>query len=263
MLRAAMTDAPIDHDNLEEFRAPEDYDAEHGALDADGAFMVAFAAATGGPVLDIACGTGRIALPLARAGIRVTGIDLSAHMLERARSQSAGLPLTLHLADVRDFTLHEGPFACATMAGHAFQQMLDDADQRALFRCVHRHLATGGLFVFDSRNPNGQETCDTKGEEFWHSYIGADGKPGETSTESRWDEARQLLHYTVIRRRPGRAKGESAETRQRISLRYTPADLLARHLVAEGFVALAQYGDWTWGPVRQDSYEIVTVARKL
>jgi SAM-dependent methyltransferase len=258
MLRAAMTDAPIDHDNLEEFRAPEDYDAEHGALDADGAFMVALAAATGGPVLDIACGTGRVALPLARAGIRVTGIDLSAHMLEHARAQSAGLPLSLHLADVRDFTLHDGPFACATMAGHAFQQMLSDADQRALFRCVHRHLVPGGLFAFDSRNPNGVETHDTKGEEFWHSFIGANGRPGETFLESRWDEALQLLHYTVIRRLEGRA-----ETRKRITLRYAPPDGLARHLVAEGFVVLAQYGDWTQGPVRKDSHEIVTVARKL
>lgn len=263
MLRAAMTEIPVDHDNLEEFRAPEDYDAEHGALDADGAFMVAFAAATGGPVLDIACGTGRIALPLARAGIRVTGIDLAPEMLSRARAQSAGLPLTFHLADVRDFTLHEGPFRCATMAGHAFQQMLSDADQRALFRCVHRHLATGGLFAFDSRNPNGQETYSTKGEEFWHSYIGADGKPGETFTESRWDEARQLLHYTVIRRPAGQPRGAAGETRKRITLRYTPADILARHLVAEGFVVLAQYGDWTWGPVRKDSYEIVTIARRL
>lgn len=257
-----MTDAPIDHDNLEEFRAPEDYDAEHGGLDADGAFMVALASGTGGPVLDIACGTGRVALPIARAGIAVTGIDLSAQMLERARGQSAGLPLTLHLADARDFTLHEGPFAGAVMAGHAFQQMLTDADQRALFRCVHRHLATGGLFAFDSRNPNGQETYTTKGEEFWHSYIAADGRPGQTFTEALWDEARQLLHYTVIRRWPGKTRG-CAETRQRITLRYTPADVIARHLVAEGFAVLAQYGDWTHGPVRKDSYEIVTVARKL
>ena len=263
MLRAAMKDALLDHDNLEEFRAPEAYDAEHGALDADGAFMVALAAATGGPALDIACGTGRIALPLARAGIRVTGIDLSPHMLEHARAQSAGLPLTLHIADVRDFALHEGPFRVATMAGHAFQQMLDDADQRALFRCVHRHLAPGGLFAFDSRNPNGQETYDSTGEEFWHSYIGADGQPGETFTESRWDAARQLLHYTVIRRRPGAPKGARGETRQRITLRYTPPDGLARHVVAEGFAVLAQYGDWDRGPVRSASYEIVTVARKL
>jgi SAM-dependent methyltransferase len=253
-----MSDALIDHDNLEEFRAPEDYDAEHGALDADGAFMVDIAAASRGPVLDIACGTGRIAVPLARAGIRVTGIDLAAEMLEHARARSAGLKLSLHLADARDFTLHDGPFACATMTGHAFQQMLDDADQRALFRCVHRHLAPGGLWVFDSRNPNGEETRDSAGEEFWHRFTGADGRPGDTFTQARWDESRQLLHYTVIRRRKGRA-----ETRQRITLRYTPPDGIARNLVAEGFAVLAQYGDWNRGPVRKHSYEIVTVARKL
>lgn len=253
-----MSDTLIDHDNLEEFRSPDDYDAEHGALDADGAFMVAFAVSGGGPLLDIACGTGRIAIPVARAGIPVTGIDLSPQMLERARRMGCGLPLTLHLADVRDFSLAEGPFRCATMAGHAFQQMLTDADQRALFRCVHRHLAAGGVFAFDSRNPNGLETYDTRSPEFWHRFTGADGRSGETFTESRWDETRQLLHYTVIRRRKGRR-----ETRQRITLRYTAADFIARQLVAEGFAVLAQYGDWAWGPVRKDSYEIVTIARKL
>ena len=45
-----MTEPLIDHDNLEEFRAPDDFDAEHGALDADGAFMVAFAVSGGGPL---------------------------------------------------------------------------------------------------------------------------------------------------------------------------------------------------------------------
>ena len=253
-----MSDALIDHDNLEEFRSPDDYEAEHGALDADGAFMVAFAVSGGGPLLDIACGTGRVALPVARAGIPVTGIDLSPQMLERARRMGCGLPPTLHLADVRDFSLTEGPFRCATMAGHAFQQMLTEADQRALFRCVHRHLAAGGVVAFDSRNPNGLETYDTRSPEFWHRFTGADGRSGETFTESRWDETRQLLHYTVIRRRKGRR-----ETRQRITLRYTAADFIARQLVAEGFAVLAQYGDWAWGPVRKDSYEIVTIARKL
>jgi SAM-dependent methyltransferase len=220
--------------------------------------MLAVAMRSGGPVLDIACGSGRIALPLARAGIAVTGIDLSAPMLERARAQSAGLPLILQLADCRDFNAAGGPFACATMAGHAFQQMLTDANQRALFRCVHRHLAPGGIFVFDSRNDNGEDTRDTKGEEFWHSFLATDGRRTDTFLESRWDPAAQLLHYTVIRRRKGRK-----DSRQRITLRYTAADVIARHLVAEGFAVLAQYGDWAHGPVRKTSPEIVTIARKL
>lgn len=258
MLRAAMAEAAIDHDNLEEFQAPEAYDVEHGALDADGAFMLAVAMRTGGPVLDIACGTGRIALPLARAGIAVTGIDLAQRMLERARAQGAGLPLTLQLADCRDFAAPGGPFACATMAGHAFQQMLTDTDQRALFRCVHRHLAPRGLFVFDSRNDTGEDTRDTRGEEFWHSFVATDGERTDTFLESRWNPEAQLLHYTVIRRRKGRS-----DSRRRITLRYTAADVIARHLAAEGFAVLAQYGDWENGPVRKASPEIVTIARKL
>lgn len=253
-----MRTTSIDHDNLEEFRHPEHYDAEHGSLDADGEFMLAVARRTGGPVLDIACGSGRIALPLARGGIAVTGIDLSAEMLERARAQSAGVPLRLELADCRDFNAGGGPFACATMAGHAFQAMLTDADQRALFRCVHRHLSPGGIFAFDSRNDNGEDTRTTKTEVFWHSFVAPDGQRTDTYYETRWDAPAQLLHYTLTRRRKGRTL-----SRQRITLRYTPADQIARQLVAEGFAVLAQYGDWTSGPVRKTSPEIVTIARKL
>lgn len=253
-----MSDAAIDHDNLEEFRKPEHYDAEHGSLDADGAFMLAVARRTGGPVLDIACGSGRIALPLARSGIAVTGIDLSAEMLERARAQSAGLQLRLDLADCRDFNVAGRPFACAVMAGHAFQAMLTDADQRALFRCVHRHLAPGGIFAFDSRNDDGEDTRTTKAEEFWHSFVAPDGQRTDTYYESRWDARAQLLHYTLTRRRKGRTL-----SRQRITLRYTPADVIARQVTAEGFAVLAQYGDWANGPVRRTSPEIVTIARKL
>ena len=81
----------IDHDNLEEFADPETYDIEDDS-DTGIAFYAALARETGGPVLEIACGTGRVGIPIARLGYAVTGLDIVPGMLELARRKSAGLP---------------------------------------------------------------------------------------------------------------------------------------------------------------------------
>ena len=80
----------IGHDNLEEFAEPENYDRQFGAIGAEGAYFLDTVRRNGGPVLDIGCGTGRLAIPLAREGLAVTGVDLSDGMLARARGLSAG-----------------------------------------------------------------------------------------------------------------------------------------------------------------------------
>jgi ubiquinone/menaquinone biosynthesis C-methylase UbiE len=76
----------IDHTNLEEFADPHTYDIEDNT-DTGIAFYSALAQETGGPVLEIACGTGRVSLPIARLGCAVTGLDIVTGMLEQARSK--------------------------------------------------------------------------------------------------------------------------------------------------------------------------------
>src|SRR3954453_11293584 len=75
----------IDHDNLEEFRDPQTYDLECDAFVEDWPFVAQWARAVGGPLLDLACGTGRMALRLAAQGYRVTGVDVVPEMIARAR----------------------------------------------------------------------------------------------------------------------------------------------------------------------------------
>ena len=96
----------IDHDNLEEFSDPANYDMED-ASDTGIAFYTALAQETGGPVLEIACGTGRVSIPIARLGFSVTGLDIVPGMIERARSKSVGLPTRWIVGDARTFDLNE------------------------------------------------------------------------------------------------------------------------------------------------------------
>src|ERR687896_2095838 len=90
----------IDHDNLEEYADPVDYDWRYSS-DTGVAFYSALAWEAGGPVLEIACGTGRVAIPIARQGFAVTGLDVVPGMLERARSKAAGLPIRWIEGDAR------------------------------------------------------------------------------------------------------------------------------------------------------------------
>ena len=79
----------IDHDNLEEFRDPQTYDLEDEGYDEDYPLTEQWARSLGGPLLDLACGTGRMALRMAAQGYQVTGVDIMPEMIARARQKAA------------------------------------------------------------------------------------------------------------------------------------------------------------------------------
>ncbi|MGH7466784.1 MAG: class I SAM-dependent methyltransferase [Longimicrobiales bacterium] len=121
-------------------------------------FYVDAARAVGGPVLEVGCGTGRVLLPTARAGIEITGLDASPHMLEECRTrlqqESAEVRARVRLvqADMRDFQL-EQRFRLVTIPFRPFQHLARVADQIACLHSLHRHLVPDGKLVFDLFNP--------------------------------------------------------------------------------------------------------------
>jgi SAM-dependent methyltransferase len=129
------------------------------ADDPDAAFLLAFAARTGGPVLDLGCGAGRFLVPLAEAGYAVTGVDTSAAMLAEAKAAlaEAGLAgaVTLRHDDFRALaTLGDERFALAFCAQNTFLHMADTTAQQAALRAIAAHLRPGGLLVLDLIHPN-------------------------------------------------------------------------------------------------------------
>lgn len=123
------------------------HDVECGAYGADLPFWEGLAtAAEDGPVLDLGCGTGRVALHLARRGHQVIGLDIDPELISVLRARAESLPLETVVADARDFHLdREVGLALAPMQT---LQLLDDADDRlACLRCVSAHLTPGGLFA--------------------------------------------------------------------------------------------------------------------
>lgn len=141
----------LDHDNFEAFFDPASYDRADSS-DTGVAFYRDLAHETGGPILEIACGTGRVTLPIARMGYPITGLDIVPGMLAQARRKSAGLPARWVEGDARSFDLGER-FRLIYITGNAFQAFVTNAEQAVLLQCVYAHLADDGLFAFETRNP--------------------------------------------------------------------------------------------------------------
>src|ERR1700754_4911824 len=120
----------------------------------DLAFYLEQAAASRGPVLELGCGTGRIAIPIAESGVSVTGLDISKKMLERAEQKRTSLAperrdlLRLIHGDMTSFDLHE-QFPLITIPFRPFQHLLSVEAQLNCLTCARRHLAKGGRLVMD------------------------------------------------------------------------------------------------------------------
>ena len=258
----------LDHDNLEEFSDPINYDFEDPS-DTGVAFYSALAQEAGGPVLEIACGTGRVAIPIARLGFSTTGVDILPGMLEQARRKSAGLPVRWVEGDARTFALHE-QFRLIFMTGNAFQAFITNAEQEALLQRVHAHLHDEGLFAFETRNPLLPNLKTREGlfvaletheaEEEWPSFINANGHEVRVSRTRVYDHVAQVVHLTSYKRWH---EGGTEQSRvSRTALRYTFPQELAALLYYNGFRIIRQYGDWNEEPLSATSPSIISVCRK-
>jgi SAM-dependent methyltransferase len=258
----------LDHNNLEAFSDPINYDQEDPS-DTGVAFYSALAREAGGSVLEIACGTGRVTIPIAKLGFPTTGLDIVPGMLERARSKSAGLPVRWVEADARTFDLHE-QFRLIFLTGNAFQAFVTNAEQDALLQRVHAHLHDEGLFAFETRNPLFPNTrtregffplLETRAEaEERPPFIDVDGHEVRESITQVYDHVMQILHLTGQKRwHDGKAERTKIT---RTALRYTFPQELAALLHHNGFRIERQYGDWNYEPLGATSPSIITICRK-
>ena len=223
---------------------------------ADDAFFLALAWREGGPVLDLGCGTGRLARAMANAGLDVTGIDAEKAMLAQARVLDAGAGTRYILGDARTFAL-DRRFRVIVMTAHGFQHLLTEADQAAALTRIAAHLEPGGCFAFDLRNLAAQDFTRPGRYRPWESFQDEAGRRVTVETAPHWDRASGIASY-YLRRRP---EGGTIR-RSKVRLRYTEVTALDRLLAAAGLVVEARYGDWPCEPFHAASPEIITVCRR-
>src|ERR1051325_2503402 len=135
------------------------YDSCFPGLAGDVQFYVEEAQKAGSPVLELGCGTGRILLPIAEAGVSVVGLDLSPSMLEILRRKlarcSAETQARVQLVegDMRTFSL-EQRFNLAMIPYRAFLHLLTSKDQRQALTCIRDHLVENGRLVLNIFDPD-------------------------------------------------------------------------------------------------------------
>jgi SAM-dependent methyltransferase len=130
-------------------------------------FYAGLARQQAGAVLELACGTGQLTIPVAMAGLTAVGLDRSSAMLSvaRTRASAAGASVAFVEGDMRDFGLGRS-FSLIFVARNSLLHLLSTTDLLAAFTAVRRHLAPGGVFAFDIFNPDVRMLARPSGQRF-------------------------------------------------------------------------------------------------
>lgn len=227
------------------------YDAEN-PWDTDKDYCFALAE-NAGSVLDLGCGTGELATRLAGTR-RVTGVEPAAAMLDHARRRQGADQVRWVEADARTVRLNE-TFDLIVMTGHAFQCLLTQDDQQALCATIAAHLAPGGTFIFDSRNPAVEEWRQwTPDQSRWMLTVPDLGE-FETWNDVRFDQDTAIAAYDTVY--CDRKSGQTWQATSRIL--FASQSQIAEAIASAGLKPHRWMGDWTGGPMTEMSPEIIPV----
>ncbi|GAA2099814.1 class I SAM-dependent methyltransferase [Kitasatospora saccharophila] len=223
----------------------EFYDHEFATRGHDVPFFLDRAVRADGPVLEVACGTGRITLPIARAGVDVTGLDVMPSMLALARRRSAaeGLPVEWLEQDCRAIRT-DRRYALVFSATNAMQHLHDLDSVLAFLTSAREVLRPGGTLVLDVFNPAPAKLTRLPDAPYHHkSVTDLDGTRLDVRAATRYDAATQVLHFTLDYLR----EGESVRTKK-VSMRcFFPEELLALCRLA-GLDVVHRQGDYDGSP---------------
>ena len=201
------------------------YDPWSASVVEDVGFYLDEARRSGGPVVELGVGTGRIAVPIAADGMQVIGVDSSRGMLDvcARRAALAGVDLDLRVGDLREPPLHERvPLVICPF--RSLLHMQTDDDRRRVLAAVQRLLRPGGRFVFDVFTPGADDIAQT--HERW-----LEREPG-IFERARWDEDARTLTLTV--------RGPDGETTMALS--WLSVEEWRALLEESGFEVEACYG---------------------
>jgi SAM-dependent methyltransferase len=221
-----------------------------------------------GPILELAVGTGRLAIPLVEAGHRVTGVDLDPAMLDRARTRVRGDAgeerLTLVEADIVGLRLPDAVrFGLAFIALNSLLVLPTRAAQRAALRAMADHLLPGGLAVVDVWLPDADDLARFDGRIVleWPRLDPETGAIVTKAASAQHDTATASVTLTTIFEEGGQG-GPARRWIRRDRLRLVSADELRGYAEDAGLVVEALAGDYAMGLLGPGSERAILVAVK-
>jgi SAM-dependent methyltransferase len=233
------------------YRDPTLYDLEYGDKVDDIAYYVEMARRSGGPVLELGCGNGRLLLPLAEAGLQVTGVDRNATMLDDLSRKQARLPAVVQRrirVQRADFTALPdlGRFPLVLLPFNALHHCADHHAVLSLLDGVRRSLAPGGRFALDCYLPDPDLYAREPGQRH-EARDFTDPRTGQRlqTWEAGWYDALAQVHHVVYVYRDHAGR----EYRVQLDLRmFYPQELLAL-LDLGGFRVLQAWADFDRTPL--------------
>jgi len=248
------------------------YDEAYAADEelADVPFYLDLAQQTGGPVLELGCGTGRVLLAIARAGIAIDGVDNSLPMLQRLRRKLALAPahdrerVSVFEGDMRSFR-SQRKYALVIIPFRPLQHMYTVYDQLAALRTAVFHLQDGGLVAFDVYYPRFEKINADVGQEVLEMEWRDPADPGKLVRryyrKDSHDKIHQNIGLTFIFRTWDGDKLLSEETEGLQMSYYTYPHLRALFMLA-GLVVKQEYGSFSKAPLDNNAREMIFVLEK-
>jgi SAM-dependent methyltransferase len=228
-------------------RIADVYDEWYGELDPTAAADTLAGLARGGRALELAIGTGRIALPLAARGVEVHGIDASEEMVAKLRAKPRGDAIPVAIGDFADVGV-EGRYALVFVAFNTFFALLTQDDQVRCFANAAAHLEDDGVFVLEAFVPDLARF--DRGQRVNVTRIEADSVMLDVSLHEPVDQRVSSQHIVF--------DGQGARL-QPVAIRYafpTELDLMAK---LAGLELRERWGDWNREPFTAASGKHVSV----
>ena len=245
----------------------EYYDLVHQGLPGEAEFYVGQAVRIGGPTLEMGCGTGRIALPMAMCGVDVTGIDNSAAMLACCREKQRRVePLkgTLRLiqADIAALPI-AASFDYIVMPYRTFMHLLTPAEQQACFQEARRCLAPDGVFLFNTWIPRIPTAAAAERQAEPHQVDSYDLEDGRIDHDFAvtYDRDRQWMHERHLLREYDADGAELGTAALELVRRWTSPREIQVLAEAAGWAVEAIFGDFDCNPVDGTSTEMIWALR--
>jgi len=234
-----------------------DLDAR-GIVQDDIPFYLDYARQYGRDILEVACGTGRVTLPLARAGYHVTGFDLSEDMIGvlqdklAQESPQTREKLNVFVADMTEYKTDK-KYSLIIIPFRAFQLLTEDHQQKQFLEYVHAQLADDGIFIINTYRPYGKldETWVQDETEDWivHDPI-TNHKVRRTHIRRRIDVGKQV-NYPELNYYVEHADGRIVKHVEKLAMKYYYEDQLRGLLQSHGFAIEAEFGYYDYRPIDQ------------
>jgi SAM-dependent methyltransferase len=233
-------------------------------------FYLELAKKSRGPVLEIGCGTGRVLLPVARAGIEIHGVDSSRAMLGVLKGHVASEPpavrqrIHLHRGDMRSLRLKK-KFALVLMPFRPLQHMHTLADQIAALRTAAFHLGRNGRLAFDVFCPKYEMIFSGIGQEIPEMEWPAAGEPGRTVRrffrKDSVDKINQAIYITFLYRTYDGDRVVREESEGLVMTYFTYPHLQALFALA-GLKPVAEWGSFTKTPIDNNADQMIFILKK-